>query len=97
VTDGLPSKTAASINLHEFWFKNLIFYTSRDIVPSVISTRRWRCISGTFFLHPSSLAGAKTMPGINLDDRGAWDDSALVDSWDEAVAEYQVNHRLSYA
>jgi hypothetical protein len=35
------------------------------------------------------------MPGINLDDRSAWDDSALVNSWDEAVAEYQVNFHLS--
>ncbi|OAG07427.1 uncharacterized protein CC84DRAFT_1242967 [Paraphaeosphaeria sporulosa] len=28
-------------------------------------------------------------PGISLDDRSAWDDSALINSWDDAVAEYQ--------
>lgn len=30
-------------------------------------------------------------PGISLDDRNAWDDTALIDSWDEAVAEYKVS------
>lgn len=35
------------------------------------------------------------MPGISLDDRGAWDDSALINSWDEAVAEYQVSGSMS--
>ncbi|KAF2677233.1 hypothetical protein K458DRAFT_447063 [Lentithecium fluviatile CBS 122367] len=34
------------------------------------------------------------MPGISLDDKGAWDDSALVNSWDEAVAEYQKYHSI---
>lgn len=29
-------------------------------------------------------------PGISLDDGKAWDDSALIDSWDEAVNEYTV-------
>lgn len=28
---------------------------------------------------------------ISLDDRNAWDDSALIDSWDEALAEYKVS------
>ncbi|KAK3216441.1 hypothetical protein GRF29_8g3289713 [Pseudopithomyces chartarum] len=35
------------------------------------------------------------MPGISLDDRGAWDDSALINSWDEAVAEYQKYHSIA--
>ncbi|KAJ4294543.1 hypothetical protein N0V90_008234 [Kalmusia sp. IMI 367209] len=34
-------------------------------------------------------------PGVSLDDRSAWDDSALIDSWDEAVAEYQKYHSIS--
>ncbi|KAJ4357639.1 uncharacterized protein N0V89_002215 [Didymosphaeria variabile] len=34
-------------------------------------------------------------PGINLDDRSAWDDSALINSWDDAVAEYQKYHSIS--
>lgn len=31
------------------------------------------------------------MPGVSLDDKSAWDDSALIKSWDEAVAEYEVS------
>lgn len=27
---------------------------------------------------------------IKLDDRNAWDDTALIDSWDEAFGEYKV-------
>jgi hypothetical protein len=34
------------------------------------------------------------MPGISLDDRNAWDDTALIDSWDEALAEYKVSPSL---
>ncbi|KAL1612235.1 hypothetical protein SLS60_000459 [Paraconiothyrium brasiliense] len=34
-------------------------------------------------------------PGISLDDRSAWDDSALINSWDDAVAEYQKYHSIS--
>ncbi|KAF2013831.1 hypothetical protein BU24DRAFT_248168 [Aaosphaeria arxii CBS 175.79] len=32
--------------------------------------------------------------GISLDDHNAWDDSALIDSWDEAVAEYKKYHSI---
>ncbi|KAF2441475.1 hypothetical protein P171DRAFT_72670 [Karstenula rhodostoma CBS 690.94] len=34
-------------------------------------------------------------PGISLDDHSAWDDSALINSWDDAVAEYQKYHSIS--
>ncbi|KAK7190985.1 hypothetical protein DPSP01_009185 [Paraphaeosphaeria sporulosa] len=34
-------------------------------------------------------------PGISLDDRSVWDDSALINSWDDAVAEYQKYHSIS--
>ncbi|KAF1967554.1 hypothetical protein BU23DRAFT_483124 [Bimuria novae-zelandiae CBS 107.79] len=34
-------------------------------------------------------------PGISLDDRSAWDDSALVNSWNDAVAEYQKYHSIA--
>ncbi|PVI07938.1 hypothetical protein DM02DRAFT_648526 [Periconia macrospinosa] len=33
-------------------------------------------------------------PEINLGDGGAWDDSALIDSWDEAVKEYTKYHSI---
>jgi len=28
--------------------------------------------------------------GVDLGDRDAWDDSALIQSWEEALAEYKV-------
>ncbi|KAF2635090.1 hypothetical protein P280DRAFT_412295 [Massarina eburnea CBS 473.64] len=33
-------------------------------------------------------------PGISLDDRSAWDDSALINSWDDAVNEYEKYHSI---
>jgi hypothetical protein len=33
---------------------------------------------------------------IDLSDRNAWDDSALVDSWNEALAEYNVRFRACF-
>lgn len=42
--------------------------------------------------HPHLRCG-RNMPGVSLDDRGAWDDSALINSWEEAVAEYEVSFR----
>ncbi|KAF2256660.1 hypothetical protein BU26DRAFT_526988 [Trematosphaeria pertusa] len=33
-------------------------------------------------------------PGVSLDDRSAWDDSALINSWEEAVAEYDKYHSI---
>ncbi|KAF1960216.1 hypothetical protein CC80DRAFT_438824 [Byssothecium circinans] len=33
-------------------------------------------------------------PSISLDDRSAWDDSALINSWDEAVSEYEKYHSI---
>jgi hypothetical protein len=29
-------------------------------------------------------------PGIDMSDKNAWDDSFLQDSWNDAVAEYEV-------
>lgn len=31
-----------------------------------------------------------TQGSININDDGMWDDSALVDSWNEALEEYKV-------
>ncbi|KAF2471579.1 uncharacterized protein BDR25DRAFT_342309 [Lindgomyces ingoldianus] len=33
-------------------------------------------------------------PGISIDDRNAWDDTSLVDDWNEVVAEYQKYHSI---
>lgn len=32
-------------------------------------------------------------PGIKLDDKNAWDDSVLINSWDEALNEYKVSFK----
>ena len=32
--------------------------------------------------------------GINISDKNAWDDSFLQDSWNDAVAEYEVGSLL---
>ncbi|ORY10860.1 hypothetical protein BCR34DRAFT_625060 [Clohesyomyces aquaticus] len=32
--------------------------------------------------------------GVNLDDRNAWDDSMLVDGWNEVLEEYQKYHSI---
>jgi hypothetical protein len=34
-------------------------------------------------------------PGIDISDKNAWDDSFLQDSWNEAVAEYEVRCLLT--
>lgn len=35
------------------------------------------------------------MKGENLSHEEVWDDSALQDSWDDALAEYKVYHHVS--
>ena len=35
------------------------------------------------------------MKGDNLSHEEVWDDSALQDSWDDALAEYKVCHHVS--
>ena len=34
--------------------------------------------------------------GVDLGDRDAWDDSALIQSWEEALAEYKVERWLRF-
>jgi hypothetical protein len=34
-------------------------------------------------------------PGIDMNDRNAWDDSFLINSWNDAQKEYQVRNLAS--
>lgn len=98
---GLPENDnhMTSIRFCSFWLSlEVLLHITADcrriVILSLFSLtfKTWREILVYLQQHaPPPLAGIETMPGISLDDKGAWDDSALIKSWDEAVAEYEVN------
>lgn len=63
-----------------FWLQSQITQVLFDILCQ-ISTRCQVCIG---------------MAGIDISDKNAWDDSFLQDSWNAAVAEYEVGSQITF-